>query len=199
MFDMLSDSHNWDFLSLQEPHVDPDLTDFDEFHNSVDRPETWARTVSDAVGPPLVVPPAPRRTQTRPRWHIPSRHLVHSNTSSFHAAVVIHSRRRANVRWFGTCEFAAGALVGSNLIMSAYLPHPGHGLTLYREALASFTCFVKSVPRCFGSFKVVLGCDANAQLIQHESTPGVVGPRSSPSSADPERSRELLRRLYART
>ena len=76
--------------------------------------------------------------------------------------------------------------------MSAYLPHPGHGLMLYQEAMASLTCFIKSVPRCFGSFKVVIGCDANAQLVQHESTSGVVGPRSSPNSVDPERTRELL-------
>ena len=156
VFDMMSDSHNWDFLPLQEPHVDPDLTDFDEFHNSVDRPETWARPVADAVGPPLAVPPAPRRMQAKPHWHIPSRHLVHSNASSFPAAVVIHLRRRANVRWLGTCEFAAGALAGSKLIMSAYLPHPGHGPMLYQGALASLTCFIKSVPRCFGSFQIVL-------------------------------------------
>ena len=97
MFDMMSGSHNWDFLSLQEPHVDPDLTNFDEFHNFVDRPETWTRTASDAVGPPLAVPPAPRRMQTKPHWHVPSRHLALSNTSSFPAAVVIHSRHRANV------------------------------------------------------------------------------------------------------
>ena len=75
------------------------------------------------------------------------------------------------------------------------MPHPGHGLMLYQEALANLTCFIKSVPRRFGSFQAVLGCDANAQLVQHESTPGLVGPRcprSSPSSVDPERSRELL-------
>ena len=63
---------------------------------------------------------------------------------------------------------------------------------LYQEALVSLICFIKSVPRCFGSYQVVVGCDANAQRVQHKSTSGVVGPRSSPNSVDPERSRELL-------
>ena len=63
---------------------------------------------------------------------------------------------------------------------------------LYQEALVSLTCFIKLVPCCFGSFQVVIGCDANAQLVQHGSTSGVVGPRSSSNSVDPERTRELL-------
>ena len=114
MFDMTSESHDWDVLSLQEPHVDSDLTDFDEFHESVAGPEILVRPDVDAVGPPPAVPPAPGRTQAKPHWHVPSRHLVHSNRSSFPAAVVIHMLHRANVRWLGTCEYAAGALVGAS-------------------------------------------------------------------------------------
>ena len=119
LFDIASDSHNWDFLSLQEPHVDHNLTDFDEFHEPVARPETLARPDTSAVGSPFAVPPVPRRTRPTPHWHVPSRHLVHSNSSSFPAAVAIHMRHRAKVRWLGTCNFAAGALVGDKLILSA--------------------------------------------------------------------------------
>ena len=194
MFDIASDSHNWDSFSLQEPHIDHNLIDFDEFRESVSRPETLACPDATAVGSLPAVPPVPRGAQ-RPNpigtsraviWCIPAR--AASLPQLRYTRVIVQTSDGS-----GLASMPPAHWWGANyVILSAYLPHPGHGFTLYQEALANLTCFIRSAPRRFGSFQIVPGCGANAQLVQRGSIPGAVGPRYSPSSADSERSRELL-------
>ena len=113
----------------------------------------------------------------------PSQHCTRYNYCAFPAAVVVHARHRANVRWQGDCNVAAAILVYDLLILSLYLPQPGRGLPIFLEAISEVKTLITSVPKRF-AFKVFIGCDANATLARSSFLPDRVGPCAPPPPAD---------------
>ena len=81
-------------------------------------------------------------------------------------------------------------LVYDLLILSLYLPQPGRGLPVFLEAIGEVKAFIASVPRRF-ALKVLIGCDANANLARNSVLPDRVGPCAPPPPAD-ERGLALL-------
>ena len=116
--------------------------------------------------------------------------LATTRYGAFPAAVVVHARHRATVRWQGACNVAAAILVYDLLILSLYLPQPGRGLPIFLGAISEVKTLIASVPKRF-AFKVPIGCDANATLARNSFLPDRVGPCAPPPPAD-ERGLALL-------
>ena len=71
-----------------------------------------------------------------------------------------------------------------------YLPQPSLGLDLYTEALEAVHNLIEQVPRDLRPFNIMVGCDANCSVRNHEELGMLVGPLTHPTGwADGDSSR----------
>ena len=108
---------------------------------------------------------------------------VYSNTGDFSAAVVLNRNLDDHVKWQGTCICFSAVTLGhddvSVLFASAYFPQRGLGLDLFIEAIAAVSELIRSAPP---HKELLVGCDGNCKLFEHENLPNVVGPVIFPFS-----------------
>ena len=62
-----------------------------------------------------------------------------------------------------------------------YLPQPSLGLDLYTEALEAVHNLIEQVPRDLRPFNIMVGCDANCSVRNHEELDMLVGPLTHPT------------------
>ena len=111
-------------------------------------------------------------------------HHCFENNSHFSAAVLVNSSCAKFVRWHESNRFASAVLLGRGsrvLVLSMYLPQPSLGLDLYTEALEAVHNLIEQVPRDLRPFNIMVGCDANCSVRNHEELGMLVGPLTHPT------------------
>ena len=118
----------------------------------------------------------------------PIRHEIISNCSGFSATVIVHESHTHAIRWRGFSRFATAVLIGGEqpwLVVSAYLPQPGLGNSIFFEAVLDVQDLIKPAPTKYCSSKTFVGLDANYSIASHEAISHLVGPRTLASSNSP--------------
>ena len=105
---------------------------------------------------------------------------VFANGGRFPCAIVLQHALSSCVRWHARSDFATAVVLGLGdtpwLILSAYMPHGGHGQDMFDSCIADIDNLISQASSRFKLARTVIGCDANTRLKFHPDLENWIGP-----------------------
>ena len=135
------------------------------------------------ISAPTVLDPATTAVGATPADPPPEDHgnelVIFANGGRFPCAIVLQQALASSLRWHARGDFATAVVLGLGgspwLILSAYIPHEGHGQDMFNCCIADIDNLIAQASSRFKLAHTAVGCDANTRLKHHPDLENWIG------------------------